>query len=388
MKAAPPQVRSRVREWRERAGMRPAEVAERIGMTRQALHSIETGSYAPNTLIALQLARLFGCTVEDLFTLVDAQIQASVTGQVSLGERVRLAQVAGRWLAFPLTGQGGLTEQADGVVAALEAEQVTIELFNDLVLARRTAVLAGCDPAFALLTSYVARQSDARTLLHSLSSKAALRALARGEAHAAGIHLYDPATGISNLPAVQEMLPGQDIHLFTLWAWEQGLQVRPGNPSNISSVADLLRPDIRLQNREPDAGSRVLLDAWLDVAGISQGARQQLPGYRDEVNTPLEAARRVASGQADVAPGPRSAAVALGLDFVPLQTERFDLAVPAAFVTHPGVQAILSVVQQPAFRSELRALGGYNPSQAGELWQTTAAMPSTSPPTTVHKEQP
>ncbi len=376
MTRSTPQVHSQVREWRERSGLRPAELAERVGITRQALHSIETGGYTPNTLIALQLARLFGCAVEDLFTLGEAQVQATATGQPSLqpsiGERVRLAQVGERWLAFSVTGQGGLTEQADGVVTDLNGRQVTVELFSDLTLARRTAVLAGCDPAFALLTSHVSQQPGSRILLDSVSSKAALRALSRGEAHAAGIHLFDAASGTSNLPFVQQMFRGQDIRLFTLWSWEQGLQVAPGNPRDITGVGDLLRPDIRLQNREPDAGSRGLLEAWLDSAGIGHGARTGINGYADEVTTPLEAARRVASGAADVAPGPRSAAVALGLDFVPLQVERFDLVVPAPFVGHPGVQALLNVVQQPAFRSELRTLGGYDPAHAGELWKTTA----------------
>lgn len=366
-------LRSQVRAYRERAGLRPVDLARQVGITRQALHSIETGAYVPNTLIALHLARALNCSVEDLFSLSDPQVHATLIGQAQLPSRVRLAQVKERWLAFPTTGQGGLTEAADGLVSAVEDQQVNVDLFSDLEVARRTAVLAGCDPSFALLTTHVSRHHpDTRILLHSVSSRAALRALDRGEAHAAGIHLYDAVSGTSNLPYVQAAFPGRDLHLFTLWSWDQGLQVAPGNPKGIKGVQDLLRPEVTLQNRETDAGSRVLLDAWLDEAGISREERQDIPGYQNEVNTPLGAAQRVASGQADVAPGPRSAAVALGLDFIPLQVERFDLVVPAEFVTHPGVQAILNVVQQHAFRTELRALGGYDPAQAGELWKTTA----------------
>lgn len=349
------------------------ELAEQVGMTRQALHSIETGAYVPNTLIALQLARVLGCTVEDLFALRDPQVQATLIGQAALPSRVRLAQIGSEWLAFPTGGQGGLVEAADGMANASADGGVRVELFSDLELARRTAVLAGCDPSFALLSNYVARQHpECRVLLNAVSSKAALRAVAQGEAHAAGIHLFDAATGVSNLPFVQRAFPQSDMLLFTLWSWEQGLQVAPGNPKGIAGIPDLLRPDIKLQNREPDAGSRMLLDAWLDAAKVSRKARRAIPGYLDEVNTPLGAAQRVATGEADVAPGPRSAAVALGLDFVPLQVERFDLVVPAEFVNHSGIQAMLAVVGQSAFRTELRALGGYDPTHAGELWRTTA----------------
>lgn len=358
---------------RERAGLRPAQLAQQVGITRQALHSIETGAYVPNTLIALHLARVLRCAVEDLFSLPEHEVQAKLVGPAPLPARVRLAQVRGEWLAFPAAGQGGLTEVADGVATHLSAGQAKVELFGDLELARRSAVLAGCDPALALLSTHVARQHQGTRLVrHELSSKAALRALARGEAHAAGIHLFDAASGVSNLPFVQREFPAGDLHLFTLWSWEQGLQVAAGNPKGIAGVTDLLRPEIRLQNREQDAGSRLLLDAWLDAAGISQGARRGVTGYQNEINTPLGAARRIADGEADVAVGPRSAAVALGLDFIPLQVERFDLVVPAEWVDHAGIQAMLSVVQQTAFRTELRALGGYDPTHAGELWKTTA----------------
>ena len=46
-----------------------AELAERIGVTRQAVNSIELGKYVPSTVLALKMARLFGKKVEELFML-------------------------------------------------------------------------------------------------------------------------------------------------------------------------------------------------------------------------------------------------------------------------------------------------------------------------------
>ncbi|ULH17244.1 helix-turn-helix domain-containing protein (plasmid) [Deinococcus sp. KNUC1210] len=375
-------LKSHVRQLRERAGLRPGELAQSIGLTRQALHSIETQAYVPNTLIAFQLARVLNCTVDELFTLSRPQVNAELIGRATLPTRVQLARLGERLLGFALTGEAGLGQAADGMASALEtpnelapggAEAVAVELFSDLSRADQTAVLVGCDPSLGLAATYVARQRpQARLLWHSLSSTAALHALARNEAHAAGIHLYEAAPGISNLDAVQRELPGQRVHLFTLWSWEQGLMVAAGNPLRLHTPADLLRPGVRLVNREPGAGSRALLDAWLSGAGVSLAQRRQLPGYTDEVPGHLEAAALVASGQADAAPGPRSTAQALGLDFVPVQRERFDLVVPAAHLQHPAIAALLLAVQQPDFRAELAALGGYDPQHAGELWQTTS----------------
>lgn len=371
-----------MREQREAAGRRAVDVARLAGITRQALHAIEAGDAVPGTLTALRLARALGCAVEDLFTLTDAPLtlDAAPVGPVAAGSRVQLAEVDGTLLAFPLAG-ASLTETADGAAQPGDAAGVRVQPFGSaadaLDAARRTAVIAGCDPSLGLLAAHVSRAGAAgRVRVHELSSLDALRAVTRGEAHAAGIHLWDAPSGLSNLPFVEREWPGRPAQLFTLWSWEQGLMVGRGNPLCVAGVRDLLRPGLRLVNREAGAGSRLLLDAWLDGVGLTRRQRRDLSGYADEVGSPLDAAERVASGVADVAPGPRSAAQALGLDFVPVQVERFDLVVPAEHAAHPGLVALLAAVARPAFRAELQALGGYDPSRAGEIWTTTPSPPS------------
>ncbi|MXV21019.1 substrate-binding domain-containing protein, partial [Deinococcus xianganensis] len=70
----------------------------------------------------------------------------------------------------------------------------------------------------------------------------------------------------------------------------------------------------------------------------------------------------VARGEADVAPGPRSAAGAHGLPFIPLVVEAFDLAIPERHLAHPGVQALIAAAGSAAFQADLRSLGGYDPA--------------------------
>lgn len=373
------EVRVHVRAAREETGLRPGDLARRAGLSRQALHAIETGSVVPGTAVALRLARALGCRVEDLFGLSGAAVLARLVGQAPAGaSRVQLAEVAGQLLAFPLIGEAALRTPADGVTVAPSGQpsggqDVPIEPLADPGTVRRTAVVVGCDPSLGLLAPHAARVSPgARVLWRNLPSLDALRALARGEAHAAGIHLWDPRSGEHNRPYVLRELTGRPTHLFTLWAWEQGLIVARGNPKRIGTHADLARPGIRLANRDVNAGSRVLLDAWLEDAGLSRKDRAALPGYASRHPTHLALAESVARGEADVGPGPRAAATALGLDFVPLQRERFDLVVPDEHLSHPGVQALLSAATERAFHAELAALGGYDPSHAGELWHTTA----------------
>lgn len=45
------------------------ELAERLGVSRQTVNAVELGKYVPSTVLALKMARLFGCSVEELFQL-------------------------------------------------------------------------------------------------------------------------------------------------------------------------------------------------------------------------------------------------------------------------------------------------------------------------------
>ncbi|WP_345454999.1 substrate-binding domain-containing protein [Deinococcus aluminii] len=368
-------LRVHLRAYRERAHLSRAELGSRAGLSRQAIHQIETGATVPSTRIALHLARVLGVRVEDLFALPDPPLTAwwRGAGPARPGVRVRLAQVGRGWLALPLQGEAGLQTAADGLTTHADGGLVQVTPLGEGADLERTAVVCGCDPALGLLAATLGREDHGgRVLWQPASSLDALRTLARGEAHAAGLHLYDSLSGESNAPAVRRELGGRDVHLLTLWDWEQGLIVAPGNPLGVRGPADLASGRVRLVNRDVGAGSRVLLDTWLDRAGVKAERRLHLPGYTSVVGSHLDAARAVAQGQADAAPGPEFAARALGLDFVPLQRERYDLAVPAEYVTHPGVQALLQAARSPAFQTEQRALGGYTITHPGDLWQVVA----------------
>lgn len=385
MTTPPSSLRVHLQAHRERAGLSRSQLAQRAGLSRQAVHSIETGLTVPSTLIALQLARALGAQVEDLFCLPDPSVSARWLGEQGLGgrgqretavtasQRVRLARVGEQWLALALQGEAGLHTPADGVTLCAQGEMVSVTPLLDLRDLQGSALIAGCDPSLALLGRHAARlHPESRLLWRDLPSLHALQALARGEAHAAAIHLWDPRSGESNYPFVVRELRGQPTSLITLWAWEQGLIVARGNPKGIRIPADLARPGLSLVNRETGAGSRMLLDAWLEQAGLGAHERAALCGYDVCQPTHLALAQSIARGEADVGPGPRAAANAYGLDFIPIQRERFDLVVPDPHRHHPGIQALLAAVTQPAFQAELSALGGYDPSHAGAVWRTTS----------------
>lgn len=365
-----------VRSKRQAAGLSQQALATRCGLTRQAINAIEAGHYAPSTSVALRLGRVLGCTVEALFRLpeVAPHIEAEFLGDsppAAARTRCQVARVGSRLLAHPLTGALAAFTAADGLLvpattdAPRAGRRVDIELLVDAQVPEHTVVVLGCDPSLALLGAHLTRRYPTLRLVWvPRSSLTALRMLGCGEAHAAGTHLWDPESGESNMPYIRRELAGRRLVVVTLSQWQQGLIVARGNPKGITGPADLARPEITLVNRDTGSGSRVLFDVWLRAAGI---APHWVSGYGREVLSHLAVAEAVASGGADVGPGIMAVAWALGLDFIPLQEERYDLVIPMEFLNTAPVQALLDVVASLHFRTELEALGGYDGSRAGTV---------------------
>jgi putative molybdopterin biosynthesis protein len=150
--------------------------------------------------------------------------------------------------------------------------------------------------------------------------------------------------------------------LITFATWHQGLMVAPGNPKQIHSIADLARPEVSIVNRQPGSGSRSLLDRQLQQAGIPAAA---VSGYYREVRGHLAIAEAVGAGLVDVGIGIQAVAAAMGLEFILLEQERYDLAIPIHFLNEPGVQMLLDLLRRPSLRRKVETLGGYDVVQMG-----------------------
>ena len=88
-------------------------------------------------------------------------------------------------------------------------------------------------------------------------------------------------------------------------------------------------------------------------------------GYQKEESGHLAVASTVASGSADVGIGVKAAALATGLDFLPIQEERYDLVIPNHFLSDDPVQALLDLLRLPTLHRRVESLGGYDASNMG-----------------------
>ncbi len=181
----------------------------------------------------------------------------------------------------------------------------------------------------------------------------------------AGLHLVDMKSGQSNIPYLKRHARNRDLVGVHFASWVQGLLIQSGNPKRIRTVQDLLKPGVRLINREVGAGARFFLDALLEKVGLTGG---KIKGYSHEVSSHLEVARYIRDGMADVGVGVETAAHHFGLEFIPLREERYDLIMHTDFLnTHPMASKFLDAVVSQPFRREIEALGGYNLNDVGQM---------------------
>lgn len=292
--------------------------------------------------------------------------------------RVSLAQIGDKLLATPLNrGAGVITSlvRADGLAhvprfqdGVDRGETIRVQLYRDMTAIRNTVMAIGShDPMLDLLGQYIARDYPALRLSSAnVGSMGGLVALRREEAHLAGVHLLDAESGEYNIPEVKRRLPNIPVQIITFAEREQGLIVANGNPEKITSLDDL--PRVTFVNRQPGAGTRLLLDYELQKRGIDPA---QINGYRHEQPTHLAVAAAVASGVATCGLGVRRAAIALGLDFIPVGWERYDLVIPLAYSEHPGIIALIATLQRDDFKQALAAQPGYETRLTGTVQYST-----------------
>ena len=319
-----------------------------------------------------------------------AEARPTVTAELTrkvlspLGEdeylRVKLGRVGDRMVATPLQRGAGVIMslvRADGIAQiprfseGLDAgSRVEVQLLRPLGEVQNTIVAIGShDLTLDLIASHLSRRQPGPGLSSShVGSLGGLIALRRGEAHIAGCHLLDEATGEYNVSYIQRYLPAVPLVLMNLVGRVQGLIVPTGNPKGIRSLEDLGRPDVVFVNRQRGSGTRVLLDYKL--AGMSLDA-EGISGYDREEYSHLAVAAAVASGSADTGLGILSAARALDLDFLPLLTERYDLVVPREHFDSELLQPLINLLQDSEFRREVESLGGYETGDMGKImWET------------------
>lgn len=349
---------------RERLQLSQAELARRAGLSRQVVNMVERGRMVPSVLTALALAEALQCSVADLFQAAKAEKSFEVTLSATIHfphGQVRLAAVDGRWIAIPVTtaetpGFG----DADGQLVSRKGNRGTVKALLPEEQLRHNLLISGCDPALGIVRDVWKRNKlEGNVRWQNLSSTAAVKALAVGEAHIAGVHFPDKESQQRAL----SILP-MDVSVVRFARWEQGWMLRRGNPLGFRSVEDLASKRVRFLNRPEGSGSRLLFDGLLEKAGL---VPSKIPLYSSAAASHFDCAAAISEGRADVAIGLRAVAESCDLDFVPVQEVAFNLIIPKTLIDFPPVAQMLDLLQDRRFQKQLEGLPGYGTSETGKL---------------------
>lgn len=227
-------------------------------------------------------------------------------------------------------------------------------------------VICGQDILLDILSRYLQIHPKGVQALRSyVGSYDGLYSLYHRKVQMAAAHLWDGDTGVYNIPYVKRMVPGVPAVILHLACRMQGFYVAKGNPKGIKDWNDLKRKDITIINREKGSGTRVLLDEYLRKLGIPSGGIQ---GYYRESTSHLAIASTVARGGADLGIGnEKSSQQVKGIDFIPLQVERYELVVRKEDIDTQPVKAVMEVLGSREFKMELAGVGGYDLTETGRI---------------------
>jgi molybdate-binding protein/DNA-binding XRE family transcriptional regulator len=342
---------NRVRFYRSQRGWSQAELAQRAGISRTAVTAIEGSRLVPSVAAALALARVLGCSVEELFGPAG---HAAVESQWAWPPprsswRYWQAEVGGRCLLFPadtLSSAGGTPH--DGICTPSQRPPGTT------ALAQQTLVLACCDPAAGLLATLYSRATGLRLIVVPRSSQQALDLLAQGLVHAAGLHLSSQRDEDRNAHAVLSKV-GEGFKLLRVCTWQEGLAV--AGSEQASSVRSVVHSRLRWIGREPGSGAHQCMEELLPGRPAPRRIARDHRGVADAIR----------SGWADVGVCLRLTCEEAGLKFLSLRDEFFELCFSARDENDPRIQALLRVVRSAEYRRLLTDLPGYRISHSGEL---------------------
>lgn len=369
-------VRNAVAAAREARQWSQAELAGRSGLSRPEISAIETGRVTPAVTAALALARAFDCSVETLFQAagginpqpavgpawaVDPPAlprgRAAKTASRSDPVRYWAAAIAGRIWLYPTepTLLGLLPH--DGVAAVAGADLPPPRLSLTVTArAADTLVIATCDPAVGALAAVLRAQTHDRLRLLPLmrSSAAAVALLARGQAHAAGVHMAAADRPADNLTFARRVAGSPDLQLLQVADWQTGVVLR--DAGRFGSAAAAARARLSWVGREKGAGARRCLD---DLLGTDRRYAHLAPDH-------TAVAVAVRDGFADAGVCPQLTAAETRLAFLPVHREAYALCLAADPRADWRLRALQAALQSPAYRALLGDLPGCRASAAGQ----------------------
>ena len=215
-----------------------------------------------------------------------------------------------------------------------------------------------------LLTATKKSHFDFYIFSANTGSTEGLKALNSGVTDIALSHLYDAESGKYNIPYLGKYLPAINPVVVNLFKRDIGFLFNKEIAGAVKGFENLTEENIRFINRQEGSGIRLLLDYYLAKEGISS---EKIKGYKNEVYTHFEVGLAIISGEANVGIASTAISKLLGLSFLPITSEYFDMIMDQSTYFQPGVQAFIETLKSGDFRSRVEKIGGYNFEDSGKI---------------------
>ncbi len=218
----------------------------------------------------------------------------------------------------------------------------------------------------AMLSHFNSQSPHHMAMFGFTGSMGGIQALRKNMCHIASSHLVADTDGPDkeyNFPFLEKEMKRMPAAV-NFCMRQQGILVQKKNPWGIKGIQDLSQPGITIVNRGLGTGTRQLFDGELKKAGIKGSA---IKGYDNIAAKHMDIGLAVLSGSADAGPGIKPVAEKLGLGFIPICWERFDLLISKERFFDKGIQLFLGLLKEDIFKTTARELGGYDLSKSGNM---------------------
>lgn len=218
----------------------------------------------------------------------------------------------------------------------------------------------------AMLSHFNTQSPHHMAMFGFTGSMGGIRALRKNMCHIASSHLVADTDGPDkeyNFPFLEKEMKRMPAAV-NFCMRQQGILVQKKNPWGINGIEDLAQPGITIINRSLGTGTRQLFDGELKKAGIKGNT---ILGYDRIAPKHMDIGLAVLSGSADAGPGIKPVAEKLGLDFIPICWERFDLLISKERFFDKGIQLFLGLLKEDIFKTTAQEMGGYDLSRSGDM---------------------
>jgi excisionase family DNA binding protein len=291
-----------------------------------------------------EVARYLGVHEKQVYALIKSK-------------RIPSTRVTGKWV-FPKELIDEWIE-SNAQIGLEQARQKTRKIEGALLASGSN------DPILDMLHTYM-KKSYPEFYIFSANtgSTDGLKALNLGYTDIAWSHLLDPKSGEYNIPFLSSYLPKVKPVVVNLFHRDLGFVVAHKNPFHIHGFEDLTEKGVRFINRQKGSGTRVLLDHHLKKLQISPS---KISGYGKEVYTHFEVGLSILSKEADVGIATIAVSKLLGLPFIPITRENFDMILDQSTFFEKGIQAFIEILNSQEFRSRVERLGSYDFKNSGKV---------------------